>query len=95
MEESKSKISVPWILASIVISVVLSKFSRYSLCQYLYLSFCWIFLTIIVSQSYGKFERNNHQILGTTTGAIIGWVIGTVLVWKHRHVRILMFEMKN
>lgn len=92
MTHDKGRIDVKWIVISIVISVVLSKFSRYSLCQYLYFSFCWIFLTILVSQSYHKFERDNKQMLATTTGAIIGWVIGTILVWKNRPIKMLMFE---
>lgn len=95
MDEKSTKIDVKWILISIVISIFLSKFSRYSLCQYMYFSFCWVFLTVLVSQSWHKFERDNEQILMTTIAALIGWVIGTVLVWKHRHLRVLMFETKN
>ena len=95
MTSKPARIDVKWILISIVISVFLSKFSRYSLCQYLYFSFCWVFLTILISQSWNKFERDNEQILMTTSGAIIGWVIGTVLVWKHRPLHMLMFEVKN
>jgi uncharacterized membrane protein YjfL (UPF0719 family) len=95
MDTKPAKIDVKWVLISIAISIALSKFSRYSLCQYLYFSFCWVFLTVLVSQTWHKFERDNRQILMTTLGALIGWVIGTVLVWKHRHLRVLMFETKN
>jgi len=86
------KVDLKWLGISIVISVMLSKFSRHSLCQYMYLSFCWIFLTVLISQSIHKFERDNKQILSSTLGALIGWVIGTVLVWKHRKLQHLFFE---
>lgn len=90
--EKQGKIDMKWVLISVAVSIVLSRFSRNSMCTYLFLSFSWIFLAIIATQAYGKFERDNISIAATSTAALVGWIIGTTLVWKTRHIRVLFFE---
>lgn len=87
-----SKLDIKWIIISLVVSLVLAKFSRQSMCTYMFLSLTWLYIVILVTQSWGKFERDHYQIAGTTIASLIGWLVGTIVVWKTRSHQSVFFE---
>jgi chromate transport protein ChrA len=92
LENGKSSLDIKWVIISLAVSLVLAKFSKQSMCTYMYLSLAWLYITILVSQSWRKFERDNIQIASTTIASLIGWLIGTLVVWKTRHHHNAFFE---
>jgi hypothetical protein len=85
-------ISIKWVVISFVVSLILCRFSGGNMCNYMFLSLSWIFLTIIISQSLQKFERHPKQIFSTTAGALLGWIIGTVWIWRKRPLTHLFLD---
>ena len=92
-ESNKNEtLDIKWIVISLIISLVLARFSKHSMCTYMYLSLAWLYIVLLVTQSWQKFERNHVQVASTTIAALIGWLIGTLIVWKTRHHSVLFFE---
>jgi CHASE2 domain-containing sensor protein len=91
-EENPSGLQVKAIIISLIVSIVLSKFSKGSMCSYMLMSLFWLYLSVVISQAFSKFERGNRQIAMTACASLIGWVIGTILLWKNRDLRLLFFE---
>lgn len=70
------------VLLSMAFAIVTSRFSRQNLCQFVYFSLCWTLIIVLVTQSLGKYERDNDAIAITMASSILGWIIGTTLVWR-------------
>uniref|UniRef100_A0A6C0CFQ0 Uncharacterized protein n=1 Tax=viral metagenome TaxID=1070528 RepID=A0A6C0CFQ0_9ZZZZ len=92
MSKHISGLDIKWIVISFIMAIVLAKFSKQSMCTYMYVSIAWLYIVILLTQSWHKFERDNKQIACTTVAALIGWLIGTLVVWKTGHHRTIFFE---
>jgi hypothetical protein len=91
-EQLDNSLDIKWVIISLAVSLVLAKFSKQSMCTYMYLSLAWLYITILVTQSWQKFERNNIQIASTTIASLIGWLVGTLVVWRTKHHHNAFFE---
>ena len=90
--EVNNKISIPWLIGSLIISIVLAKWSKGSACSYIFWSFAWLYVSILITQSQRKFQRGPKLICGAAVAALAGWLIGTCLIWKVRDHRVLFFD---
>lgn len=92
-EDSKfCKLDMKWIIVSFISALILSRFSKNSMCTYLFFSMSWLLLTILISQAYRKYERDHLAITATFAASLTGWIIGTTLLWKRKDFRGLFFE---
>lgn len=92
MRHSSQNIDVRWLLFSLASAIVLSRFSRGGLCSYMFTSISWLFLWTLIAQTYEYGEENNRQTAVSVASSIVGWVIGTVLVWKIRNTQHIFFD---
>jgi hypothetical protein len=68
---------------SLVSAAVLAKFSR-GLCAYLFTSLAWIFIWKLLIQSWNSEERSAHEVGMLAMAGLIGWAIGTFIIWRKR-----------
>lgn len=72
-----------WIIVSLVTALLLAKYSK-GLCNYLFIKISWIYVTILITQVWECGEKEPKTLAYTTVASIIGWTLGTFIVWKSR-----------
>lgn len=90
--EINNTISIPWLIGSVVIAIILARWSKGSLCAYIFWSLAWLYISILLTQTHRKFQRGPKVVCSTAVASLIGWFIGTCLVWKVRDHRVMFFD---
>lgn len=90
--EINNRISIPWLIGSFVVSIVLARWSKGSACSYIYMSLGWLYVSILITQSQRKFQRSPKLICSNAVASLVGWFIGTCLIWKVGHHRVMFFD---
>lgn len=80
-----------WLLFSTVSSMVFARYSK-GMCTYLFLSFSWIYIWLIFTQSWSVMERSPHDIALIAAASLLGWLIGTLIVWRKKSWGACFFE---
>ena len=75
-----------WLVFSFVSALIFAKYSR-NLCQYLFTTMAWTYIWILFTQSWNTMERDPKDIGMLVAAGILGWGIGTSLIWKNRDWR--------
>jgi uncharacterized Tic20 family protein len=74
-----------WIIVSFIVSFIFAKYSK-GLCNYLFFTIAWIYITILVTQVWEMGEKEPEEITYTTVASLAGWILGTFIVWKSRRL---------
>jgi uncharacterized membrane protein HdeD (DUF308 family) len=69
-----------WAIFGLITAVIFSKWTG-DMRSYLFITFCWLFIVTLVTQCYGKFEREPEDVAMLTTASLIGFIIGSTLLW--------------
>lgn len=75
-----------WLIVSLITSFVFARYSK-GFCAYMFASLTWIFLWVLFTQAWQMQERKPEHIAASTAASILGWAIGTFIVWKKRGYR--------
>lgn len=89
--ENKKHQFVAWLVFSIILSLILAKYSK-GLCVYLFISFSWIFIWTLFSQAHEFDEKTKEEIAYCLFASFLGWGIGTFFIWKSRNIRNGFFQ---
>lgn len=72
---------VIWLVISIILAMFLARYSK-GLCVYLFISFSWLFIWTIATQSWTCGEKAKEDIALALFATVLGWVVGTFIVWR-------------
>lgn len=80
-----------WLIFSLISALILSRFAK-GMCAYLFTSLAWIYLWMLFTQSWSTMERRPQEVGLIAVASLIGWAIGTFLVWKKKDWRTGFFD---
>lgn len=70
-----------WLIISIILAMIFARYSQ-GLCAYLFVSFAWLFIWTLATQSWSCGERVKEDVAFALFATVLGWVIGTFVVWR-------------
>jgi len=91
-EKFDTRIDMRWLLFSLASAIALSKFGRGGLCGYLFKSLSWLLIWTIIAQTYNVSNNNNRHMACAIASSILGWFIGTILIWRVRKINQTFFD---
>ena len=83
---------VYWLIFSFISAAIFAKFAK-GACAFLFISFSWIFLWMLFTQSWSTMERHPREVGMIAVASLIGWFIGTFIFWRKRDWRNGFFEV--
>ena len=91
-DEINCTLSIPWLILSLVISIILARFAKGSMCSYLFMSMAWLYIIVLMTQSQRKMQRSGKLIVCALGATLLGWIIGTCVIWRGTCGKIGFFE---